>query len=207
MLKARGWNAIWMMCLLTGFGCAGPSTALRSRPAGGAAAAPGDFIQLVIVPFKWPIQTVRIYGDGRVDRDSVATLGDDYLFGCPLHEIDVHQHISATAAEKVIAKAQNVGLSGWDPRYAAPGPVLDAGSSALTLAVNGHTHTVRNHAGSPPTAYFDIIEEIERIEPPMPKYAEWGHQSDERTKECHRADGHRSETLKRYLATFPQVPD
>lgn len=179
-----------------------PSTQVTSSALATAHVDPTDYIQLAFGGFKGLHRTIRIYGDGRVERDTATVSSTDYVMGCPLHESDTHTHIPAGVASNLIANAKQSGFYALKESYVPPSPVLDGGSSELKLSVAGIIHVVSDRNGSAPDVYFQISKAIEKAEPKLPSYAHWPY-GDARQHECERSYRQSETARQRLRLLFP----
>jgi hypothetical protein len=127
--------------------------------------------------------TVRLYGDGRVERDTVIYLAG-FPFGCPLHEIDRHLRIPAAQADALISKARDGGFCRLCELYQATHPSSDGTADQLTLTFHGKINRVANVSGNPPPLFAELANSLSTIAP-IPDYATTTRPSQARMLECH----------------------
>jgi hypothetical protein len=146
---------------------------------------PGDYIQLRVLsagPFSKEPYYVRIYSDGRVERDTIWTVRGE-TFGCPLHPADRTFRISSAVAQRLLIRARDGGFCRLCSKYQYPGMIFDAGSTELTLSLHGKSKNVWNHAGSPPLLFDELTEGIWAISP-MDNLADPMKFTPQRSAEC-----------------------
>lgn len=141
-----------------------------------------DFIELDQAGPKIMPVHIRILADGRIERDTVS---DEFRFvaGCPLKASDKEVRIAPADAQRVIAKAGDGGFYRLSDDYHASGVVLDAGASILKLSIHGQVKRVKDHAGSPPPLFGELIDSILKLSP-MDEYVYPWKFSPERKAEC-----------------------
>ena len=127
--------------------------------------------------------TVRIYGDGRVERDTVISLIGGWNSGCPLHEVDKHLQISAAQANALISKARDGGFCRLCELYQPTHPTLDGSFHQLTLTFHGKTNSVANLSIHPPPLFAELVSSFSAL-PSIPDYATTEHPSRQRMLEC-----------------------
>jgi hypothetical protein len=163
-----------------GWGC--PLLA-QLKPLDKSPVQPTDFLELVALGSKPPISsTVRIHGDGRVERDTLVTLSG-FTFGCPLHEADKHVHIPAAQAIAILSKARDGGFCRLCELNHPTHSAFDGGLEHLTLSFHGNTNTVRNDSGQPPPIFQQLADSF-TIVPPFPEYATTHYPTRERMLDC-----------------------
>jgi len=143
--------------------------------------------------------TARIYGDGRVERDTVISLVPSFEVGCPLHEPDKHLRIPASQATALIAKARDGGFCRLCETYQRTHPNKDVDFDLLTLTFRGEATRVINISGHPPPLFTELVGSF-GVLPSIPEYATSDNSSPQRQVEC--SDFLRSQTdnLQRLLA-------
>ena len=148
---------------------------------------PNDYLQLAngyAGPGGHGGDTIRVYGDGRIDRDTTITFADGFVMGCPLHEADKHLRIPSAQASAIIAKARDGGFCRLCAIYS--GRAYDAGSHDLTLNIQGKSHQViSNYVGYTPPIFREVEAAILQLSPPV-SYANRHPESPERKAECKR---------------------
>jgi hypothetical protein len=128
--------------------------------------------------------TVRIYGDGRVERDTVLSLlPPSFHIGCPLHDADKHLQIPAAQANALISKARDGGFCRLCELYEATHPAADGSFDQLTLTFHGKTNRVANISVHPPTLFAELVNSFGAL-PSLPDYATTTHPSRQRMLEC-----------------------
>jgi len=148
---------------------------------------PSDYIELEadggLTP--WEPVTVKIYGDGRVERDTTRRGHDGWISGCPLHPADNHIQIPAQAAKDLLQRAQAGGFCRLCDAYTFPGEIMDAGSSEVTLSIGGQVKSTWNHAGTPPQLYNELETTIWHLSS-LIVFVDTRQYSPERKAECSR---------------------
>jgi hypothetical protein len=127
--------------------------------------------------------TVRIYGDGRVERDAVATLIPGFTSGCPLHDVDKHLKIPPDQAIALISKARDGGFCRLCEFYQPTHPTSDGNLDQLTLTFHRKTNRVTNISNHPPPLFVELVNSFAAL-PPLPDYATTHHPTRERELEC-----------------------
>jgi hypothetical protein len=130
----------------------------------------------------WEPIHIRIYGDGRVERDTVETTRGN-TFGCPLHPDQRSLHIPAEVARKLLLRARDGGFCRLCAIYQYPAMIFDAGSETLTLSLGGKRKSVWNHEGNPPPLFGELDDTIGKLVP-MRDLADTGKFSPARAAEC-----------------------
>lgn len=123
--------------------------------------SPTDFIELNQSATKLLPVHIRVYADGRIDRDTVTT-AFGHTTGCPL-EANRAIKVAPEEAKRVIETARSQGFYALSSSYAAP--VVDLGTSVLTLSVNGQEKSVSDHAGDPPPLFWELVDSIRKLSP------------------------------------------
>lgn len=141
-----------------------------------------DFIEVDQVGPKVMPAYIKMYGDGRVERDAVSK-EFGYVPGCPISDADRQIKIAPADAQRVISKARNRGFYGLMNNYRASGEVFDAGTSVVTLSIHGRVKRVSDHAGSPPPLFAELIDDIWQLSP-MDEFVYPWRFSTERRAEC-----------------------
>jgi hypothetical protein len=128
--------------------------------------------------------TVRIYGDGRVERDTIMSLPHaTYHLGCPLHDPDKHLQIPTSQAVALIAKARDGGLCRLCRVYQPTHSTAEAGFEQLTLTFHGKTNAVANSSIHPPPLFTELRTAFTEL-PPLPDYVTTHHPTRQRMLEC-----------------------
>lgn len=130
----------------------------------------------------WEPIHIRIYGDGRVERDTVETIRG-FTTGCPLHPDQRTTRVSPQDAKKLLELARDGGFCRLCSVYQYPGIIYDAGSSTMTVSLGGKEKSVRNHAGKPPPILNELYDSIDKLTP-MDDLADTHKFSPEREAEC-----------------------
>lgn len=148
---------------------------------------PGDFLEITWGGgYGGGIGTIRIFGDGRIERDTTIRHRNGVIDGCPLRAEDRIVSIPPPTAIALITKARDQGFCRLCAYY-FPGErvgVSDAPTTTITLHTGAITHRVSDHAGSPPALYRELLHEIDTATPPFPPYANWRTQSHEDEESC-----------------------
>jgi hypothetical protein len=150
-----------------------------------------DFIELDQVAAKVMPTHIRIYADGRIERD---TTSEEFRFatGCPLKASDKELRVAPADAQRVIARARDGGFYHLSDDYRASSVVYDAGISVLRLWIHGQVKRVQDRAGSPPALFGELLDSIRKLSP-MDEFAYPWKFSAERKAECE--EFHRSGRL------------
>jgi hypothetical protein len=127
--------------------------------------------------------TVRIYGDGRVERDTVISLLPTFHIGCPLHEPDKFLRIPAAQATAIIAKARDGGFCRLCEGYQSTHPAATDSFDLLTLTFQGKTNRVANSSGHPPPLFNELVSSLNGLSS-IPDYAKSDGSSPQRQVEC-----------------------
>jgi hypothetical protein len=127
--------------------------------------------------------TVRIYGDGRVERDTVVWLMPVLSTGCPLHDADKHLQIPAAQAAALIAKARDGGFCRLCQIYESTHASENDGYDQLTLSFHGKTNRALNSSGNPPPLFPELVSSMSKFSS-IPDYATAHRPSKERMTEC-----------------------
>jgi hypothetical protein len=146
---------------------------------------PGDYIEVrefSAGPYSWEPLYVRIYADGRVERDTVVTIRGE-MIGCPLHAADRTARIRQEDAQKLLIRARDGGFCRLCDSYRYPAHVYDAGSSEVTLSLHGKSKSVWNSLGKPPQLFGELIDSTLSLSP-MDELADPMKFSDQRSAEC-----------------------
>ncbi len=145
-----------------------------------------DFLELRSWPgySSWNPYTVRVYGDGRIERETTAFIDwRQNTAGCPLPEADRHGRIPSGEAASLIARARDGGFCRMCGVYRAKDIVRDAGSAKLTLSLGGNIRSVFDSAGDPPPLFHDLAHEVE-ILTSIQRFADRSTFSAKREAEC-----------------------
>lgn len=120
---------------------------------------PGDYLEWRLSPglSTWYPFYVRIYGDGRVERDTVETRGG-FTYGCPLHPADRTARISPAGAKKLLSEAREGGFCRLCSFYNTG--VMDLGTSTLTLSLHGRVKAVQDHTLDPPQLIPQLTKSV-----------------------------------------------
>jgi hypothetical protein len=145
-----------------------------------------DFIELDEVAAKVMPTHIRIYADGRIERDT-ASNEFRWATGCPLKTEDKETRVGAADSERLIARARDDGFYHLSDIYRAPSVVLDAGTSILKLSIGGQEKRVQNSAGNPPPLFGELVDSIRKLSP-MDEFAYPWKFSAERKAECEKFD-------------------
>jgi hypothetical protein len=140
--------------------------------------------------------TVRIYGDGRVERDTVLSFPANYHVGCPLHEDDKHLQIPAAQANALITQARDGGFCRLCRVYQSTHATTDGDFNQLTLTFYGKTNTVANSSRHPPPLFTELLNAFSTL-PSLPDYATTHYQTRERMLECNAYFQSQMEILQR----------
>ena len=156
----------------------------RLKPLSKAPVEAADSLELVTFVGK-PMTpyTLRIFGDGRVERDTVVSLMPGISTGCPLHDPDKHLQIPAAQAAALIAKARDSGFCRLCQIYESTHPSKNDGYDQLTLSFHGNTNKALNSSGNPPRLFADLVSSLSIISS-IPEYATTNRPSRERMTEC-----------------------
>jgi hypothetical protein len=159
----------------------------RLRPLSKAPVVATDFLEYTLyggsdlVPY-----TVRIYGDGRVERDTLVPSFAPTHFpptGCPLHDADKHFRIPAAQANALISKARDGGFCRLCQLYQQAKSTHDGDFVGLTMSFHGKTNSVSNISGNPPPVFAELVGPFKAFSS-LPDYATTHHPTRERMREC-----------------------
>jgi hypothetical protein len=149
--------------------------------------SPSDYIEHDCFPglSSWNPGDVRIYADGRVERETTWKMRNGFVVGCPLHEADKHARIDPQTAQALINHAQQAGFCRLCSAYFPPRnvSVSDAGASVVQISIANHVKTVHDAAGDPPPLFHELGAAIDRLLP-MDLLADNAKFSPERVAEC-----------------------
>jgi hypothetical protein len=147
---------------------------------------PGDSLQLALQfgrPGGFGGDTVRVYGDGHIERDTTITDAGGLVVGCPLHEADKHLRIPAAQASALIAQARDHGFCRLCRSYRRA--AYDAAFEELTLSLGNKVKKTENYAGDPPPIFREVEDSLLALSPPT-SYSDQRNQTPERHAECQR---------------------
>jgi len=153
------------------------------KPLSKAPVQPTDSLELATYTSQFVPYTVRIYGDGRVERDTIFSLMPGLTSGCPLHDVDKHLRIPATQAIALIARARDGGFCRLCEFYQPTHPTSDGSLDRLTLTFHGKSNRVVNISPHPPQLFAELVTSFSAL-PPLPDYATTKHPTRERMREC-----------------------
>ena len=140
--------------------------------------------------------TVRIYGDGRVERDTlIPSIAPSHFppTGCPLHDADKRFQIPAAQANSLISKARDGGFCRLCQLYQSTHPTSSGDFDQLTLTFHGKANSVANISGDPPPLFAELVGSFNAFSS-LPGYATTHHPSRERMLECIASDRSRLST-------------
>ena len=129
---------------------------------------------------------VTVFGDGRVQRETTATVninGNTTIAGCPLRVADRTAHIGSENAKRLISFARDGGFCRLCGSYTHRGFVSDGGSAEITLSISGKVHTVSSVNGNPPDVFRSIEDAVDR-DSPLGDIADFSKFSPDRKAEC-----------------------
>ena len=120
---------------------------------------PSDYIEVLSLS-GWGAEPIRarIYGDGRVERDTTYVFFNGYVEGCPLREADRRIQIPQKTAAELLSRARDGGFCRLCGKYRSPGIVYDAGYTNISLSLGGKVKSVGDDAGTPPPLFDELIE-------------------------------------------------
>jgi len=149
--------------------------------------SPSDYIEQDWFPgfSSWYPGHVRLYADGRIERDTTWTRHNGLVVGCPLHENDKHAQIDPHAAQALINHAQQAGFCRLCSAYFPPRnvSVSDVETSVLQLSIANSVKTVGQRAGDPPPLFRELNESMRRVSP-MDLLADTSKFTPNRAAEC-----------------------
>jgi hypothetical protein len=153
------------------------------KPLSKAPVQPTDSLELVTFTRELVPYTVRVYGDGRVERDTTITLTSGSTSGCPLHNADKHLRIPTAQAVALISSARDGGFCRLCELYQPIHPAAYGHLAQLTLTFHGKTTRVANLSPHPPQLVTELVTSFSTL-PPLPDYATTHHPTREREIEC-----------------------
>jgi hypothetical protein len=153
------------------------------KPLSKAAVQPTDSLELATYTSEFVPYTVRIYGDGRVERDTLFSSIPSLTSGCPLHDVDKHLRIPTAQALAIISKARDGGFCRLCELYQPTHPTSGGSLDQLTLTLQGKTNRVVNISTHPPQLFAELVTSFSAL-PPLPDYATTHHPTRERMREC-----------------------
>jgi hypothetical protein len=127
--------------------------------------------------------TVRIFGDGHIQRDTTMSLPGGLIVGCPLHDVDNHLNIPASQAVDLIGKARDEGFCRLCGIYESRHRGMTGTFTKITLGLHGTTHAVYDFGGSPPPVFAELVRPLKAYIS-VPEYAGKTFPSRERMIEC-----------------------
>ena len=160
-----------------------------------------DYLQLEVVGFKLTPVTIRVYGNGKVERNTIV-VWKQHVFGCPLQPQDQTVSIEPSRAARLIREAVSDGFLSWNSQYEPAVTTLDGSSVDLTLFVAGHAKRVTDHNGEPPEAFHSLVAKVEDAAP-IPAYAASTTHSSERSAFCLQSEKHLPEVRSNFAQQFP----
>jgi hypothetical protein len=166
-----------------------------------------DWLQLEALGDKQPRElTVRLYGDGRVERDIIITTPFDTSMGCPLHESDKHLQIPAEQARAILSKARDGGFCRLCQIYQSSHDNPSGGYTQLSFSLAGKTKQAMDASGNPPPLYGTLVDSITDLSPAFPTYATATVRSPERIAECRQFEQEQMTKLMTRLGVRPAPP-
>jgi hypothetical protein len=128
--------------------------------------SPDDYIEVLRLT-GWggePIR-IRIYSDGRVERDTTYVAVNGYVAGCPLREADKHLQIPPKVAVDLLSRARDKGFCRLCGIYRSSDVTYDAGYTNISLKLAGKVKSVGDDAGTPPPLFGELFDSVWDLSP------------------------------------------